>query len=139
MKNIDFTRNVKVNDNNRTIEVTKQFMTESRRYGSEAYIARQNVQADYPTYRIVIKKTTKKTDSYKGLTYEFMEKYIMAHDEENTIMAEFNELRAKSEEAIAMGFDAVSYGEIKKWFFVTFPEIEALQKKREALLNKAVA
>lgn len=139
MKNINIERNVTLNHENKTIEITKQFKKAACRFGSEEYKAIKEAVDAHPGYRVVT-KTVKKTDSYKGLTFAFMEKYIKSHDDENkSIMAEFNELRAKSEEAIAMGFDSMTYGEIKKWFFETFPEIEAFQARREAILNKAIA
>ena len=139
MKNINIERNVTLNHENRTIEITKQFKKAACRFGSEEYRAIKEAVDAHPNYRVVT-KTVKRTDSYKGLTFDFMEKYIKAHDDENkSILAEFNELRAKSEEAVAMGFDSMTYGEIKKWFFETVPEIEAFQKRREAILNKSVA
>lgn len=139
MKNSNIERNVTLNHENRTIEITKQFKKAACRFGSEEYRAIKEAVDAHPNYRVVT-KTVKRTDSYKGLTFDFMEKYIKAHDDENkSILAEFNELRAKSEEAVAMGFDSMTYGEIKKWFFETFPEIEAFQKRREAILNKSVA
>ena len=139
MKNINIERNVTLNHENKTIEITKQFKKAACRFGSEEYKAIKEAVDAHPGYRVVT-KTVKKTDSYKGLTFAFMEKYIKSHDDENkSIMAEFNELRAKSEEAIALGFDSMTYGEIKKWFFETFPEIEAFQARREAILNKAIA
>ena len=64
-----------------------------------------------------------------------MEKYIKAHDnEESTILAEYNDLRAKSEEAIELGAESASYMEIKDWFLKKFPAIVDFHKKREAIL-----
>ena len=46
----------------------------------------------------------------------------------------FMDHRAKSDEALAFGAEALSYGEIKAWFFKTYPEIEAFQRRREQAL-----
>lgn len=78
-------------------------------------------------YKVVVKTSTAKSkESFKGLTYEYMEKYIAAHDDEDkTIMADYEMLRATSDEAESSSCRmASSYGEIKKWFFEKFPEIK---------------
>ena len=118
----------------RTIEITKSFDKASSRFGTEAYEALQQVRQAYPDYRIVVKATRTKVDHFKGLTYDFMERYIASHDNDGKNMEMFNDLRATSEEAVNLGVDAASYGEIKAWFFRTYPEIEAFQKRREAAL-----
>ena len=91
------------------------------------------VLQDNPGFRVVVKKAPK-ADRYKGLTYDFMEKYIASHDNAEARMAEFADLRATSDEAVAFGAEALSYGEIKAWFFKNYPEIEAFQKRREGAL-----
>lgn len=129
--------NIRINDKNRTIEMTtKKFAAAAKRYGTAAYKELQAVRKDYPDYRVVTKATrAKKTDKFKGLTYKFMENYIKKHDDESgSIMAEFNNLRATSEEAKAFGAEAVSYGEIKAWFLEQYPEFAEFQKKRERTL-----
>ena len=128
---------ITINSKNRTIEMrSKKFAAAASRYNSEEYKELQKVRKDYPEYDVVIKTThTKKTNKYKGLTYVFMEKYIITHDDENgTTMAKFNALRATSEEAKSLGASAVSYDEIKTWFFEQYPAFADFQKKREALL-----
>ena len=39
-----------------------------------------------------------------------------------------------SDEAVACGAEALSYGEIKAWFLRTYPEFAAFQARREAAL-----
>ncbi len=94
----------------------------------------QQVRKDYPDFAVVVKTIRNKADHFKGLTYDFMEKYIASHDNADALMAEFNDLRATSDEAVAFGAEALSYGEIKAWFFKNYPEIEAFQKRRESAL-----
>ena len=127
-----------INSKNNTIEMTKKFAAVAKRYGTEAYKQLQAARRDYPTYRVVVKSAShKKSDSFKGLTFAFMESYIEKHDEDGSIMAEFNDLRAKSEEAEAFGAKSMSYGEIKSWFFKKYPAIAEFQQKREDLLRAA--
>ena len=135
MANKSFENAVRINRINRTVEVTKSFDKAARRFGSEAYNALQQVRKDYPDFAVVVKAVRSKADHMKGLTYDFMEKYIASHDtEEKENMKMFNDLRGKSEEAVLFGIEAVSYGEIKAWFLRTYPEIEAFVQRREQAL-----
>ncbi len=134
----EFKNAIKVNTKNREIVLTKKFEKASTRFGTEEYDALQEVRTAYPNYRVVVKKTQKKKESFKGLTYSFMENYIATHDNSEAIMDEYNNLRGFSEAAVALGMESVSYGEIKEWFLNKYPEIRAFHEKREAIL-KSVA
>ena len=129
-----FENAIRVNRTNRTIEVSKSFDKAASRFNTREYEALQQVRRDYPDYRIVVKTTRTKADHFKGLTYGFMEKYIASHDDAEARMAEFNDLRGTSDEAQAFGAVAHSYGEVKAWFFKTYPEFEAFQKRCESAL-----
>lgn len=134
--------NIIINNSNRTITLTsKKFAAAASRYGTEAYKELQKARKDYPDFRVVTKSTrTKKADKNKGLTYAYMERYIKTHDDEaGSIMEMFNNLRGTSEEAIELGAGAVSYDEIKTWFYEQYPAFAEFQKKREEILNKAAA
>ena len=133
--------NIKLNERDNTIEMTKKFAAAAKCFGSEAYKQLQEVRRDYPNFRVVTKSSrAKKRDCYKGLTYEFIESYIKLHDDnDGSILAKFNDLRATSDEAKAIGAEAVSYGEIKAWFFQQYPAFAEFQKKREELLSSKAA
>ena len=137
MKNINIERNVTINHENRTIEITKQFKAAACRFGTDEYKAIKEAVADHPSYKVVVKKSKRTKDAYKGLTYSFMENYIKKHDDEDqSIMNEFMELRALTDEAKELEMDSFSYLEIKDWFLKRFPEIEKYQLRREAIINK---
>ena len=103
-----FENSVRINRNSRTIEVSKSFDKAASRFGTEAYEAMQKVLQDNPGFRVVVKASKVKADLFKGLTYEFMEKYIASHDDAEARMAEFDDLRATSDEALAIGAEALS-------------------------------
>ena len=126
-----------INEMKKTIEMTKKFAAAAKRFGSDEYKQLQEARRDYPNYRVITKTTRgKKGDGFKGLTYAYMENYIKGHDDEDgSKMAEFNDLRATSDEAKAFGAEAMSYGEIKAWFLQQYPAFAEFQKKREALLS----
>ena len=77
--------------------------------------------------------------SFKGLTYEYMEKYILAHDDkEGSNMAIFNELRGTIVEGDdELQAESLTYGEIKMWFLDTYPEVEDMNKTVDDILAKA--
>ena len=129
--------NIIINTKAHTIEMSKKYAELASRFGTPEYDDLQKARRDYPNYRIVTKSVKSGKCAYSGLTYKFMEEYINAHDdEEGTIIAEYNDLRAKSEEAIEMGMESASYTDVKDWFLDKYPAIAEFHKKREELLKK---
>ena len=126
--------NVIINRKSATIELTKKFEKAAARYGSDEYEALQAARSDYPNYRVVVKATKKNGEHLKGLTFDFMEKYIRNHDEDGSIMKEYEDLRGTSEEAIELEIGSESYFIIKKWFLNKYPEIASFVAKRERLV-----
>ena len=119
------------------IEMTKKFAAAAARYGTKEYRALQEVRRDYPNYKVVTvsRKSSVQKETYKGLTYSYMESYIKAHDDESeSIMAEYEMLRGLSQEAQEALAEPCSYIEMKDWFLKKFPAIAEFHKKREALL-----
>ena len=118
--------------------MTKKFAKAASHFGSDEYLNLQAARKDYPNYKVVIisRKSNIKTDSYKGLTYEYMENYITAHDDDQkSIMAEYEMLRGLSKEAKELLAEPCSYIEMKSWFLNKYPAIAAFHKKREELLS----
>lgn len=113
---------MKINMFERTIVLTKKEMNAASRYGSVAYKELQNARRDNPDYRVVTVTKTVKTqrETYKGLTYAYMERYIETHENAEEVMAEYRELRLISE----CHGKARSYPAIKKWFLKMYPEVE---------------
>ena len=89
----NFENSVRINRTARTIEVTKSFDKAASRFGTLEYEALQKVRKDYPDFTIVVKSTRTKADHFKGLTYDFMEKYIKAHNTD--LLSEFYTLTGK--------------------------------------------
>ncbi len=131
--------NININNNNRTIEITKKFAVAAKRFGTPEYEDLQNVRKDYPRYRVEVKTITKKADSFKGLTFSYMENYINQHDDEEMKKA-FYILCGKNEDGTTQEFAAAAtYGEIKKWFLEQHKELQNQRSKIDAILNKKAA
>ena len=113
-----------VNHANHTIVMDRTFAKRAVDTRSEEYTHLQNVRRDYPTYQVVQRhiRTNCNKNTYRGLTYEYMESYIMTHGTEETRLATFKEY---SEMRIIAGCqsDAFRYPVIKSWFLEKYPEI----------------
>lgn len=91
---------------------------------SEEYSHLQRVRADYPLFTVSTRTCQKNEhkESYKGLTYEYMEHYILTHESKETILSvldEYNELRLIAE----CHSKSRRYPAIKRWFLAKYPEI----------------
>ncbi len=130
------TTEIRINDKNRTIEMTKKFATAAKRFGTPEYEDLQAARRDYPRYRVEIKTASRKADCFKGLTFGYMESYIKSHNDE--LLGNFFILCGKNENGEAQEFAAAAtYGEIKKWFLGQFPELVLKRKTINEILNKA--
>ena len=124
------------------IEMTKKFAKAAAKFGSPEYKQLQEARRDYPTFSVktVSQKPAAKKNTYKGLTYEYMEMYIEKHDdEEKSIMAEYLMMRGKTDEAeenLAVSF---TYLEMKDWFLAKFPAIKSFHEARAKLLEVKAA
>lgn len=132
---------IKVSVATSTIEVSKKFATAAAKYGTKEYEILQEVRRDYEGFQVVevARKTPKSTkNSFKGLTYEYMETYILSHDdEEQTAMMTYLNLRGETEEAEAANALSQSYMEIKDWFLAQYPEIAAFHQTRIQMVEAA--
>ena len=127
---------ITINDKKHTIEMNKTTAKLASQYGTDEYKALQEERRDYPTYGIITVPGREVKTEFKGLTYEFMEKYIKAHeDKDGKNMNAYLGLRAKSEEAKALGMEAVGYADIKDWFLMTYPALRNFIKARENILE----
>ena len=133
---------MKINQKNRAIEMSKKFAKAAAVFGSVEYKQLQEVRRDYPDFRVVTvsRKTTGKKETFKGLTYEYMELYIQKHDdEEKSIMAEYLMLRGKTDEAEEALAESFTYLEMKDWFLKKFPEIKQYKENHDKKVQEILA
>ena len=130
-----------INEKKNTIELTKKEATAAAKFGTPEYKNLQQARRDYPTFSVVTvtRKASTKKNTFKGLTYEYMEMYIEKHDdEEKSIMAEYLMLRGLTDEAEEALAESFTYLEMKDWFLNKFPAIKTFHETRAKLLeNKA--
>ena len=118
--------------------MSKKFAKAASGFGSREYKQLQEVRRDYPDFSVVTvsRKTAGKKETFKGLTYEYMEMYIQKHDDDDTksIMAEYLMLRGKTAEAEEALAESFTYLEMREWFLKKFPAIAQLREARAKLL-----
>ena len=127
--------NIRINYEIKAIEVSNKFAREASKFGSEQYKELKAARTDFPTFEIVVKIATKRRNDFGRITYEDMEKYINAHDKAEERMIEFDTLRGKIKDENGISARA-SYGEIKKWFLETYPEIEGTRKEIDKIMKR---
>ena len=120
---------LKINRTNNTIVMDRAFAKASEIVGSTEYNMLQTARHDYPTDTVVQRKIKRNPNKecYKGLTYEYMERYIISHRAEK--LAEFREMRLISE------CHSVRYPKIKEWFLEEFSEVAKYGVKIENTLS----
>ena len=122
---------MKINMYEHTIVLTKKEMTAASRYGSDAYKKLQNARRDNPGYEVIIATREVKTqrETYKGLTYEYMEKYIKTHDdEEGTTWREYMIFRGKPLDEKDLIPVPHTYREMRKWFLDKYEDVAKFYK-----------
>ena len=120
---------MKVNMFERKIVLTKKEMTAASRYGSDAYKALQEARRDNPGYEVVIVTRTvkKERETYKGLTYKYMEKYIETHDDaERTIWREYKIYRGEPLDEKDLLPVPYTYREMREWFLGKYEDVAKL-------------
>lgn len=128
---------MKINFENNTIEMTKAEAKEAGKFNSDKYLELKEIRADFPNFRIVTKSAPKKRDTYKGLDYDYIEKYLDKYTEkDDERRAEFDKLRGYENGEKKEMAETATYGEVKAWFLNNFSEIETFNKETNELREK---
>lgn len=110
---------VRIDRANRQIVMDRTFARLSQIVGSEEYNRLQTARRDYEGFNVVTRtiRRNDKKECYRGLTYDYMERYILLHDKADERKKEFDELRLIAE------CHSKRYPVIKQWFLQQYPEI----------------
>lgn len=126
-----------INYEKKVIEMTKTEAKEAGNPNSEKFEELMKYRSVFPDFAIIVKKTSVKRDTYKGLGYDFMKKFIEDHDNCDVNLKEFYKLRGMNEKGEKdVLIKEHNYGEIKMWFLETYPEIEAFNDETQKKLDE---
>lgn len=111
---------MKVKNETRELVMDKTFAKNASYVGTREYAMLQAARKDYPEYTVVTRSIQKKEnkESYKGLTYKYIEDYIACHANSAERMKEYKEMRLLAE------CHSVRFPHIKNWFLETYPEVK---------------
>ena len=111
---------IKIDRSNRMIIINSSFARKADLFNTQEYAMLQECKRDYPDFKVMTRriKTNPEKESYKGLTYSFMEAYIMSHDRNPQVaLYEFAEMKLQAQ------CHSRRYPIVKKWFLNKYPEI----------------
>ena len=129
-----------INYEKKTIEMTKAEAKEAGNPTSEKFNELMRFRSVFPDFAIIVKTTSAKRETYKGLGYEYMENYIKAHDNSEANLKEFYTLRGMNEKGERdVLIEEHTYGEIKMWFLGTYSEIEKFNEETNKKLKEIKA
>lgn len=115
---------IKVFQTKGIIEINTTFVKMMQDPLSDEYALLQKTRMENPTFAVRRRqiKTNPKKDTYKGLTYDYMEYYISTHEPEDKVdevLAYFEELKLISQ----CHGKRLRYPTIKKWFLNRYPDV----------------
>lgn len=124
-------KNIKLNVRKHTIEITKAFEKKASNFNSPEYKDLIKARKENPDYRVVVVAGSKRRDdTYKGLTYEYMEKYMsMKEDKEGLEM--LSQIRKQKDDELSFE-KTQSFLKTRKWFLEKYPELQVKSKKASA-------
>ena len=116
---------IKIDHHLKKLIMDRTFYKNSCDVRNEEYDILQKVRADYPNYTPSIRRIKKNPNKecYKGLTYEYMERYIKTYEPEETraeVLDKFEEMKFISQ----CHSVAHRYPVIKNWFLTKYPTVK---------------
>lgn len=108
----------KIDFSTNTLVMNYKFHAASQEYGTEEYKLVKKIQKDCPSLSIVVKagREVKTTNKNKRLTYENMEKHILAYDNHEELLKMFARVKKLSAPL------ASPYKYVSDWFVAQFPD-----------------
>ena len=116
---------LKIDFDTKTIIMDRTFAKKVEDTRSDEYLHLQTVRKDYPDYRVIARQIKRNPDkkTYSGLTYEYMENYILGHGSDAEVQEALSEYRELRQIAKCHG-KGKGYPVIKQWFLERYPKIE---------------
>ena len=136
---------IKVDFYNNTIIITREFAKLASDVRSQEYSMLQKARSNNPEYSVkvrTIKKNPNK-ETYKGLTYAYMERYIITHETREQATETLTKL-AEMYQLAQCRRNGYGYATIKRWFLTRYPDVEKFgveeaMKRAEEAREKAEA
>ena len=119
-------KNLKVNFNNKSIQISEAFSKKAGIPNTPAYTELQKIISSFPDYKIeVVSKQKNKNPIIKGINIDFLRKYVESHNEDG-FLDEFNKLVENK----------LSFLQLRNEFIKHYPAFENYKTRAEWLLAK---
>ena len=107
------------------IMMSRDFAKAAQSPDTAEYRELQKVKENFPNYTLEVRsiKTNSEKESYKGLTYSYMENYILSHGDNAEVQEALSEYR-KLREIAKCHNRGKGYPVIKHWFLECYPEVK---------------
>lgn len=126
-----------INFIDKTITGTKASFDKAGKGEGEIYIELADKMAAYPKYKLVIKeqkkRSTKTKQTYDGLNFDLMEKFIKIQDDSETLLRAYNGAKMMADKV-----GTSKYPFVKKWFLGQFKDFDVAEAK-EAISNHNIS
>lgn len=122
--------NIKLDHTKRKIIIGKDFNRKQSDTESPEFKKLCEIVERFPKYRVIIKEIKKNShkESYRGLNYSYMEKYISIKGTRSD-RQEYDDMRLLSE------CHSKRFSVIKQWFLKKYPEVAEYGAKEEFLTD----
>ena len=113
---------------NNRIVMDRTFAQKAKDTHTDEYAHLQQVRLDYPQYKVIVRTIKKNTnkETYKGLTYEYMFRFLNAYHDERDIK--------KLEKKIFISeCHRIRYPKVKKWFLEEYPDVKDMWDENNEL------
>ena len=113
---------IRVDYAERKIYLSSAFVKKAFIHGTDEYKALQSVRNDYPDFALVTRKfkTNTAQEHYRGLSYEFMKKYIASHEAAPKLVLDELDEMIDISKCHSM---SKRYPTIKAWFLARYPAV----------------
>ena len=126
-----------INFIDKTITGTKASFDKAGKGEGEIYIELADKMAAYPKYKLVIKaqkkRSTKTKQTYDGLNFDLMEKFIKIQDDSETLLRAYNGAKMMADKV-----GTSKYPFVKKWFLAQFKDFD-VAKAKEAISDYRIS
>jgi len=132
-------RDIRIDRENNVVVMTRKFAAKADDPRTEEFRLLQEVKAAYPNIKVknhTIKKNPNK-ECYRGLTYDYMRKYIRIHESKENVesaLAELEDLIFTSK-GHSKGY---RYPTIKAWFLERYSDFATFGVDEKKLKEKAI-
>ena len=122
--NYTLKHNVKINYEDNTIEITRAYSKAASKINSEQYKDLKTLRAENPGFKVVVKQSTARGKSGKGVGKEYIIDYITARKDDE-FLAVINKLLSDK---------TISFFAVKSKFFEHYPELKDCKNKADLVI-----